>query len=478
MTEGPVEGDTAREESGQRRFGAITNRFLTLLALLAFTIIVRQLLDSLPGAGTTSSVTVSLGFLLLAAFMAGRIGADLGVPRITGYILLGLLVGPGVLGLVTEADIAGLKLIDDIAISLIALSAGGELRIRELRERAGSMSAIMVAEMTFVFLVIAGGVLVAGDLLPFTAGRSTGTVLVIAMVFGSIAIANSPSVAIAVINDTKSRGPVAATILGVTVLKDVAVILLFAIALAVARNALTAGSGFEVSFFLGLAAEIGGSIVAGALSGAVIAALLPRVRSQVVLFALGIAFLNAYVAELLHLEVLLMSLVAGFFLENLSSRHGGPFVQALEKNALPVYAIFFALAGASIHLDELAALWPFVAAFVLLRAGAIFSGTWLGARFSGAEPEVRRYAWLGFISQAGVTLGMVVIAARSFPEWGGELQTLFVAMVAVHELAGPVLLQWGLNRAGEVGGREESIRPLAGENGATVPVGAAEATGE
>ena len=443
----------------ERRLSALRSRLFTLATLLAFTVIVRWGLDAFAFGATHSTVTVSLGFLLIAAFVAGRIATDLGLPRITGYIILGLVVGPEVLGLVSAEDVAGLKLIDDVAISLIALSAGGELRISELRARAASMASIMFTEMTAVFVVIAGAVILAAGILPITAGRDMATVVVIALVFGSIAIANSPSVAIAVINETRSRGPVSSTILGVTVLKDVAVILLFAVALAVARAALTAAGGFDIAFFLGLAAEIGGSIAAGALSGAVIAALLPRLRDHRVLFALGMALLNAYVAQLLHLEVLLMSLVAGFFLENISRVHGDPFVEALEKNSLPVYAIFFALAGASIHLAELATLWPFVVGLVLLRAGAVFGGTWIGARMAGAEPEVRRYAWLGFISQAGVTLGMVVIAARAFPEWGAELQTLFVAMVAIHELVGPVLLQMGLRRAGETGKRGTAETP-------------------
>lgn len=431
---------------GTRR--ARLSRLLTLLALIGFGIILRRMLNVVPG-DAAGSATISLGFLLISAFVAGRLAADVGLPRITGYIVLGLLVGPEILGVVPERDIAGLKLIDDIAISLIALSAGGELRLEELRERAGAMAAIVLVEMTLVFLVIGGAVILIADWLPITAGRSMGAVLVIAMVFGSIAIANSPSVAIAVINDTRSRGPVSSTILGVTVLKDVAVILLFAVALAVARTALTPAAGFETDFFLGLAAEIGGSIAAGALCGALIAALLPAVGGRIVIFALGVAFLNAYVAELLHLEVLLLSLTAGFFLENISRVEGDRFVKGLEANSLPVYAIFFALAGASIHVSELGALWPFVAGFVFLRGLAVFAGTWTGARLAGAETEVRRYAWLGLISQAGVTLGMVVIAARSFPEWGMELQTLFVAMVAIHELIGPVLLQWGLRRSGE-----------------------------
>jgi Kef-type K+ transport system membrane component KefB len=446
--------------AGRDRMGwALPSRTLTLAALLLFAWGLRAAMESMPRPGAGSTATIALGFLLLAAFLAGRIAADIGLPRITGYILLGVIVGPDVLGVIRQQDVADLKLIDDIAISLIALSAGGELRISELRERERAIATIMVFEMVVVFLVIFGGVLLFAGLLPFTADLPMSVVVVIAMVFGSIAIANSPSVAIAVINDTRSRGPVSSTILGVTVLKDVVVILLFAVALSVARAALSPAAGFEPEFFLKLGGELGGSILVGVLSGLVIAALLPRVGRHLVVFALAVAFINAYVASLFHLEILLLSLVAGFFLENISPVHGEPFVRGLEANAMPVYALFFALAGAGIHLSDLRALWPFVAGFVIARAGAIFLGTWVGARVGGAEPEVRRYAWLGFVSQAGVTLGMVVIAARAFPDWGAELATLFVAMVALHELVGPVLLQLGLRRAGEVGARDREERP-------------------
>lgn len=430
-------------------------RGLWLLVVLGAVMLLVRPLAGLPVEATRgpAGTTTALGFLLLAAVVAGKMAAGVKLPRITGYILLGLLVGPGMLGLVRAEDVADLRLIDDIAISLIALSAGAELKLTELKTRAKSLVAIMGAEMTAVFVVVAGGVLLLSSFLPFTAGRPLGDVATIALIFGSIAIANSPSVAIAVINDTRSKGPVATTILGVTVLKDVAVILLFAIALSVARAVLAADGGMDAGFVLELGREIGGSIAVGALSGWIISLYLRHLRSQLVLFALALAFLNAYLASLLHLEVLLLSLTAGFFLENISPARGEPFVEALEANSLPLYALFFSLAGASLHVADLVELWPFVLGFVLARAAAVFGGTWVGAHVSGAEPEVRRYAWLGFISQAGVTLGMVVIAARAFPQWGAELRTLFVAMVAIHELIGPVLLQKGLERAGETGKR-------------------------
>jgi len=401
--------------------------------------------------------TVTLGFLLLSAVFAGRLAARWGLPAITGYIVLGLAVGVGALGLVTESHIEQLGLIDDVAISLIALSAGGELRIEELTQRARSLGGIVTAEMLAVFVVIAGAVLLLAPVLPFTAGRPLLAVAIIAMIFGSIAIANSPSVAIAVINDSRARGPVSSTVLGVTVIKDVAVILLFAVALSVARTLLSSDAAFDPVFFARIGWKVGGSLAFGALSGWIISLALRRAGVSKVLLALAAAFFNAEAAVLLNLEILLLSLTAGFFIENISPVHGEPFVEGVEENSLPLYAVFFALAGASIHLDELVALWPIIMGFVLLRAAAIFGGTWAGARITASEPAVRRYAWLGFISQAGVTLGMVVIAAEAFPEWGDELRTVFVAMVAVHELIGPVLLQYGLRLAGEVGQRVERV---------------------
>ena len=213
-------------------------RLFTLAALVAFMFVLR---DGMALAGTRPAsvlATLALGFLLVTSFIAGKIVYGIRLPRITGYILFGMVAGPSVLNLVTRVDLAQLRLIDDIAISLIALSAGAELRLRELRPRMRSILSIMTAEMIAVFLAIAGAVFLLADLLPFTAGRSMTAVAAVAVIFASIAIANSPSVAIALINDTRSKGPVSQTILSVTVIKDVVVVVLFAIALSVARTML------------------------------------------------------------------------------------------------------------------------------------------------------------------------------------------------------------------------------------------------
>lgn len=431
-------------------------RLFVLAVLIVAAVGLQELVSTAPSilpspAGGTALI---LGFLLLAAYVAGQAAKDLSLPRITGYILLGVLVGPDVLELVSAGDVSDLQMVDEIAISLIALSAGAELKVSELRERGSNMAGIMLTEMTAVFIVTAGGVVLLSSYLPLTQGMGTVATLTIAMIFGSIAIANSPAVAIALINENRSRGPVTSTVLGVTVMKDVVIILLFAVALAIARTILQ-GQGFQTGFILDLGWEIGGSLALGAISGWILALYLQRYRIHPVLFVLAAAFLNAQLAHYLHLEVLLLSLTAGFVVENASGVHGEEFLEWVEANSLPFYALFFSLAGAKIELASLGTVGLFVLLFVLMRGLAVFSGTWLGSRMVGAEPAVQKYAWTGFVSQAGVTVGMVVIASRAFPEWGPDLVTLFVAMVAVHELIGPVLFQWGLEASDEVGKRSQ-----------------------
>ncbi len=431
-------------------------QLLTLIVLILLAWGLEGLSAQLPaGPGTAPGAAAALtGFLLLAAYLAGSAARQAGVPRITGYILLGAVVGPGLLGILTAEDVSSLGAVDDIAISLIALTAGAELRVREIRPRARAIGTIIAAEMATVFVVVGGAILLLSPWLPLTRGLGPAGVGTVAIIFGSIAIANSPSVAVALINETRSKGPVTTTVLSVTVLKDVAVIILFALALSLAQR-IQNGEGAQTQFHLVLVREIGGSLLVGALSGWALSRYLLRHRAHPVLFVLGIAVLNAQVAAFLHMEVLLLSLSAGFFVENLSGAEGERLLAAARVNSLPFYALFFSLAGAKIEMTSLGAIGPFVAVLVLLRGMAVFGGTRLGARLAGAEETVRAYAWTGLISQAGVTLGMVVIAVRAFPEWGAEMTTLFVAMVAIHELVGPVLFQHGLQAAGEVGMRDK-----------------------
>jgi hypothetical protein len=116
--------------------------------------------------------------------------------------------------------------------------------------------------------------------------------------------------------------------------------------------------------------------------------------------------------------------------------------------------VFFALAGASIHITELAQLWPLALAVVGVRGVMIFTGSRLGARWSGAAPVVRNNVWLGLISQAGVAIGLATILASAYPSRGAEMQTLILSVIAINEIMGQVLFKVALSRSGEVEGED------------------------
>ena len=436
---------------GQLDWKGALSRGLALVALLAAIAVLRSI-DPLPVPG--AEVTLNLGILLLTAFIGGQVANRLGLSRITGYIVIGLVIGPSVLGFLSDSEVEALRPFSGLAIALIALTAGGELNLRRMRGSYRSLASITLVQTATILVFVFGTVVALRSYLPFTIGQSWNTVIAIAIVFAAIAVASSPSVAIAVIIDTRSKGPVSTTVLGVTVLKDVLVIVLFAIALSFTYSLLDPAGADHGGEMLELGREIGGSIAVGVLVGAVIAAYLSWVRQHLVLFTIAMAWVMVELTLLLHLELLLMALTAGFALENLLPVEGTKFVDALEAASLPLYAVFFGLAGAAVHISKLADVWQWAVVLVGVRAVAIVLGTSWGARVGQSPEVVRRTAWGAFISQAGVALGMAELLSREFPTWGAELYGFFVGMVAIHELAGPILAKWTLDRAGEVGAGE------------------------
>lgn len=425
------------------------------LALAFFGVVMLRDL-TLGQPGIVESPTLGVGLLLIGAFIGGKATAAVGLPRITGYILVGLMVGPHTTGMVSQEMLQASKAVEGLAVALIALTAGGELRIPWIRRYARRLTLITFSELTVVAVVVTSVLFVGRALFPFMPVDDLATSGVIAMVFGAIAVANSPTVTIAVIGETGADGPVAQTALGVTILKDVAVIVLFAVTITVARDAL--GAGGAGSLGLTLLRELGGSILTGLLFGVGISLFLRFVGRDVAVFVLAACFAMWQVSSALHLETLLVALTAGFWVENFSKASGDALIKGIGRLALPVYALFFAAAGTKVDLAALATLWPLALLLTVVRGASVWAGTRLGAKLARAEPEVRRYVWLGFISQAGVSLALATIVARSFPTWGNDLQALIVAMIALHELIGPILFQWGLRRAGEANTRGSHLQ--------------------
>jgi len=190
------------------------------------------------------------------------------------------------------------------------------------------------------------------------------------------------------------------------------------------------------------------SLFAGLAAGALIAYLLKYVREEVVLFVLTMSLAVVFISQYFELHFILICLIAGFLVENFSGL-GERLVGAIERTSMAVYIVFFAIAGASIDFAALKQMWPCALLFVVLRLAGTGVGTMFGGRIGNESSIFKRYGWMGFVSQAGVSLGLVTLVARAFPDWGQTFRTIMIAAIAINQILGPVTLKILLGQAGE-----------------------------
>lgn len=441
--------------SGARR--SLDSIKFLLIIVLAFWMMQLDAETSWQRAG---SVNFSLGLVMLAGYASARAFQKIRLPLITGYIFTGIVAGPHVSGFLTRPMIADMGLINDLALSYIALTAGGSLHLRFLRQQGRIIlsnivfSTLMVALLVFVFILF------LGEHFTFIQQFSRSQTAAMALLLGIICVARSPSSAIAIIGECRAGGVFTETVLGVTVAIDVLIIILFTLGLALAKVLFAPEGGTALPSLSGIFFEIAFSIGIGAAAGKGIAVYIRRVGHDLTAFLLCFAFgvaklsewLGAYMLDqfalTLHLEPLLICMSAGFAVQN--GRAGGAeFMASLEHVSLPIYVLFFSLAGAALRLDAVAATWSLSLSLALLRAVGIFTGAYLAGTLCGEPPRRRRIAGMAYLTQAGVAIGLSQLAQEQFPEMGLYLNTVVLALITINQVVGPVTFKTALKMAGE-----------------------------
>jgi Kef-type K+ transport system membrane component KefB len=423
------------------------------LLALVLTIIVVWLVVSVSdqGPGVPRATALALGFALIAAALTGALFERIHLPRVSGYLVFGMVCGPYLANIITRPMARDLQLVNGLAIALIALIAGLELNYRRLRPRLAAMTRLGAIIVVLMYAVLMPLLWLAWPWLPIYPEASGPARVALSALVTTIIVSFSPTVTIAVIADTRARGPLSEMALAVVVLTDLALIVLFSIAMQLVRWSLGSGDADTGSLFARLAWEIFGSFAFGAAVGAVFALYLRYIGSETIVALLALCVLFAALGPYLHFEPLLAALAAGLVIENVAQPSGDALKEAVERGALPILVVFFAAAGASLHLDAIASIGLTAAAVAAVRMGSIRAASAVAVKFSGVAEQPGQLVWMSLISQAGVTLGLTILIAREFPDWGLRLQTLMVALIAMHELVGPVLFKAALSRAGEIG---------------------------
>lgn len=424
-------------------------RLVVLVLLVGGAVLLEPLRAPTEGVIAPRSLFL-FGILLLTADTFGALAHDLRVPRLLGYLVAGLALGPSVAGIVPAGVLEDLGMMKRLAVGLIAVLAGAELRLADLRQRGKLILLILSLQTIFVVAGVVAATLLSSRWIPFLDGLPRSTAFFVALLFAVMLTVNSPMVTLALLTETGARGPLARTTLGVVLVADVVVILLFTGSFSLAQASL-GGTGAGALEVMGqLLWEVSKAVLAGITVGGIMTLYLHFVKRELVVFVVVVVFATAGAAEALHFELLLSLVIAGFLVENVAPVRAEPLVHTLHLAAVPVFVVFFAMTGAELRIQEFAGLWPVVVGLVLVRMAAIYSGGRLGGRWGRAEEPVTRYIWTGLTPQAGVALGLATTVADRLPGIGLGLQTLTVGVIALNQAVGPVLFRRGLERAGEV----------------------------
>ena len=399
-----------------------------------------------PGSGGT---LLAFGYVLATAFFAGGLFRQLRLPRLTGYIAAGIVAGPMGLGLLSRPMVASLDVVNGIAVAMIALTAGSELELRAMRPLLRSIRWITLVGVVGTAVLLSAAVWLLRPVLPFMAELGTLQAIAVAVVLGVVMVAQSPAVVVALRDELRADGAVTRTVLGVVVLADLLVIVLFAVTSTVAKALFGAGADVAQTAAT-LAWEILGSLGAGALVGTVLAIYLRKVAGGASLFLFLTTVVIAEIGQRLHFDPLLVALAAGVLVRN-ATHVAEALHRELQPSSLPVSIVFFAVAGASLHLDVLATAWLPASVIVVVRGCGLLAGSRAGARLARAQPEVARYAGFGLLPQAGLALALSMLFAKTFPEFGAAASALTLGVVALNELIDPALYRSALVRCGEAG---------------------------
>ena len=405
-----------------------------------------------------------LGFVVISisANQIAKTFQKIRLPLITGLIFTGIIAGPYILGLIPVASKSQLNFVNEIALAFIAFAAGAELYLRELRSRLNSIKWNTFGQLVVTFVLGTFAVYFLADYIPYMEGINNAGQISIAMITAAIFVARSPASAIAVINELRAKGPFVQTVMGVTVVKDFLVIVLFSICISLSQ-VLISGEEFNYIEILILWVELSlsfglGFFVFGFLLKMVLSWRIRRyVKAFLVLLVGYSAYLlstwtGIYTEELLHheifLEPLLMCILASFNVTNYSKARP-EFLKILEDVSLPIYVAFFTLTGASFSLNVIGQVLGVALILFLIRLITMIIGAYTGGLLAKDPMKFNHLGWMPYVTQAGVALGLATVVANEFPGWGEQFATVIIALIVINQFLGPPLFKWAIYQVGE-----------------------------
>jgi len=386
---------------------------------------------------STSQFLITLGAILLLGLVTSTLGRRSFLPRVTLLLIFGVFIGKEVLDIIPTEFSDRFDLIANMALLMVGFLLGSKLTREQFRNSAGKILWISISAAILTTFIVGLGL--------FWAGIS----LEMAILLGTIAAATAPAAILDVVMESNYKGPFTDLLLSVVAVDDVWALILFAFGIAIVTT--LNGGHSETSPIIHAAKDIGGAILLGLVIGFPAAYLTGRLKKgqPMLTEALGLVFLCGGLALWLDISYLIASMVMGAVIANFAKHHEYPF-HAIEGIDWPFMVVFFILAGASLEFSAVKEIGLIGVVYIVCRATGKYLGARIGSHCCQTDTTTKRWMGVALLPQAGVAIGMALVAANQFPEYRQTLLTVVISSTVFFEIVGPVFTRLALQRASDI----------------------------
>ena len=402
-----------------------------------------------------------LGIILLAGLLMGKLTKLVKLPNVTAYLVAGLIIGPSVSKLIPSDVLDNFGIISEIALGFIAFTIGTQFQFSYFKKVGSRPIVIAIFESLFAVIMVFIGLLVYGLV------KGDSEAVPFALVLSAIAAATAPAATIMVIKQYKAKGEVTKTLMSVVALDDAVALIIFGINVAIA-NSLESNDTNVVLTILKPFGEVFISLGVGFVLGLILTLLLKwytgRGNRISVIFAIILitCSLTYIVTDIMHINLSISTLLAcmmigAVFTNTTQNDTISKILELVDRFTPPLLIMFFVLSGANLKLNVLLTVGIIGVIYVLLRVVGKMSGAWFGAVITKSPKEVRKYLGPTLIPQAGVAIGLTIVAGNVVPQYAEEITAVVLSATLIYELLGPVITKISLIKAGEIA--EENKKP-------------------
>ncbi|HIE43569.1 MAG TPA: cation:proton antiporter [Candidatus Omnitrophica bacterium] len=394
------------------------------------------------------SILFVVGSAIILAFLGGKVINKVRLPMVTGYVIVGVILGRSFFNIITPDVVNRLNIFNDLALGIIALLIGGEFHLRRIRA--------LGKDIVFISLLEAFGAFILVSSIAYLFTKELYTFLIL----GAVASATAPAATVAVINQYRAKGPLTTTILGVVGSDDAIALMIFSFASAIAFASIQHTPVSLNSAIIAPLKKIFLSISLGGVVGYLLGISLKRVRNRVEVFAVGIGSLLIVegLAIQWDLSELLAVMAMGIVGANTSPlRRFSHLMDIINIAGFPIIAAFFCLAGTKLNVRLLPQIGFLGLAYTIARMAGKMGGAYIGASIAKAPKFIRNSVGLGLFPQIGVAIAMAIVVEKRFSPLGARgahLANLVINILlfttVITEIVGPLLTKKALQKAGEI----------------------------